>query len=138
MARRKAQKLDNKPQDYETQKRYWYRKLARSGFHDIEREGPKYKVEAHTARFNTEAVARSWHAKTEYYSMAGQFLNNYKFASRLEKIIWEYHTNGISARNIAKLLKKVKIIKPNKDNISTIIKRLIIEMKKLYLPGYKS
>ncbi len=71
--------------------------------------------------------------------MAGQFLNNYNFRSKLEKVIWEYHCNGISYRNIAKLLRKVKTsMTPNKDNINAIINKLEIEMKKLYMPHYKA
>lgn len=127
---KKTKKKPSKPQSYEKLKEVWYKKLEKSGFEDIEKD--EYNLKQHSSRFAEPVVVRNWHAKSEYYSMAGQFLNNYKFASNLEKVIWEYHSNGISMRNIAKLLKRVKIIKPNKDNINEIISRLIAEMKKMY------
>ena len=126
-----------KPEDYQKLKEVWYKKLERSGFVDIEKD--EYNLKQYSFRFNQDAVVRSWHSKTEYYSMAGQFLNHYKFASNLEKTIWEYHVNGIGVRDIAKLLTKAKVrsIKPNKDNVQKVVSRLAEEMKKIYLPGYK-
>lgn len=127
-----------KPQDYKTLKDLWYKKLAKTGFYDIEWDEYDFKDVTPSVRFSRPIVIRNWHAKSEYYSMAGRFLHEYKFASNLEKAIWDYHSNGISARNIVKLLKKVKVIKPNKDNISTIIKRLVGKMKEMYMTGSKA
>lgn len=125
-----------KKQDYQKLKEVWYKKLERSGFVDAERD--EYTLKQYSSRFNQAEVVRNWHSKTEYYSMAGQFLNTHKFASRLEKVIWEYHANGVSVRDIAKLLKHVKVIKPNKDNVHKILARLIREMKSMYLHDYKT
>lgn len=137
MAQDTRKKKPNKPESYQKLKVYWYKKLAKSGFRDIERDGPKYKIESYDTQFNTQEAARTWYAKSEYYSMARRFLHDYKFKSNLEKVIWEYHSEGISYRNIAKLLKNVKIMIPNKDNVNNIVKRLIVEMKKMYLVGYE-
>lgn len=121
-----------KPKDYKTLKNEWYEKLRESGFHDIEQDEFRFKHVSHASYFGREIVRRNYHAKSEYYSMAGQFLNTHKFSSELEKVIWEYHTHGISMRNIAKLLKKVNV-DMNKDSVNNVIKPLVVEMKKLYL-----
>lgn len=121
-----------KPKDYNSLKKEWYEKLADSGFKDIEQDEFKFKHVSHASYFGREIVKRNYHAKSEYYSMAGQFLNSYKFESELEKVIWEYHANGISLRNIAKLLKTVEI-DMNKDSVHGVLKKLVAEMKKRYL-----
>ena len=133
--RRKKLKVTNR-QDYATQKAIWYKKLESSGFEDAERD--EYRLKQYSAKFNQAAVRNSLEAKTEYYSMARRFMYDFKFESYLDKIVWEYHTNGISYRNIVRLLKNVKVsITPNKDNINAIINRLEHKMKLLYLVGYK-
>lgn len=68
---------------------------------------------------------KSWEAKQEYYIMAEHFLNEYKFKSNFERIIWEYHTNGMSARNILKTLKKAKVTDlKHHDSIADVTVRL--------------
>jgi len=73
--------------------------------------------------------------------MASQFLNNYKFKSKLETVIWEYHTNAISIDNIAEIIYKLKIVHLKKKALHTTIYRIITrlrrEMMKLYMNGYK-
>lgn len=116
----------------------WYAKLktAKSeeypnGFKDIE----IYKS------FGASDVPRSiklraaWENQIvqDYYCMAQHFLNEYEFDSELEKVMWEYHTNGISIRNIVKLLKKARIRKHNRISVWKIVKRLENIMKGLYL-----
>jgi hypothetical protein len=136
MAKQKK-KTKTEPFSFEKLKKEWYTKLKKEGFEDIERhESATFALKSSSNKFNTADVARDYYAKSEYYSMARKFLHDYKFSSNLEKVIWEYHTEAISARDIAKLLVKVKVIKPNKDNISQIIARLAQEMKKIYLVGY--
>ncbi len=123
-----------KEQELLDQKAIWYKKLEQSGFKDIEKD--EHRLKQWSSKLNTDVVRRNWEAKNEYYSMARRFLNNYKFESNLEKNIWAYHAEGISARNISKLLKKVRI---NKYfvTISVITRRLAYEMKKMYIPGFK-
>lgn len=126
--------MSKKPQpNLKELQKEWYEKLEKSGFQDIEKDEYNFKTVTHASRFSQEVVARTYEAKSEYYSMCGRFLHEYKFESELERVIFEYHAEAISTRNIAKLLKKVKIIKPNKDNVSQIIKKLVIKMKKMYL-----
>lgn len=130
------QKKTKKPESLASLKKKWYAKLEKSGFEDAERpEFDRYALKSSSDKFNTADTVRDYYAKTEYYSMARKFLHDYKFSSNLEKVIWEYHTEGISVRNIAKLLKKVKF-KMNKDKVNAVTMRLEKEMKKLYLVGY--
>ena len=134
--KKKRSKAKVAPKDYRSLKKIWYDKLAKSGFDDIEYNEEKFKHVSHGSYFGRTEVARNYYPKMEYYSMAGQFLHNHKFQSNLEKVIWEYHANGISIRNIIKLLNKVRIYR-KKDEIHAVIKALVHEMKKKHLVGYE-
>ncbi len=126
-----------KPRTYEEERKIWYKKLSKS-FQDIEKDEFNFKTGLNSSRFKNSNTLRDYHAKSEYYSMAGQFLNNFKFSSNLERIIWEYHSNAVSCRNIAKILRRVSTSRKfNKDSINKVIRSLVIEMKKLYLVGFK-
>lgn len=120
--------------EYAKLKKVWYKKLAKSGFEDIETNKEKLKVWSN--RFTQQKSVDSREAKEQYYHMATSFLNSYKFSSQIEKIIWEYHTEGISGRDIAKILKKTKVFKSNRQTIWLMIKHLKNEMKKMYMPSY--
>jgi hypothetical protein len=132
----KKKKPQTKPKTYQELKTYWYKKLAKSGFEDIEND--KQQLKQSSSKFSEAVVVRTWSAKSEYYSMAGQFLHSYKFKTPLERIVWEYHANGISIRDIADTLNKVKRQKLKKDKIFAILKRLIKEMKSIYLVSTKN
>lgn len=111
----------------------WYAKLKDEGFEDIERSEDMLKVWSTTF---TMAVPNSstpiqLAAKESYYRFATHFLNEYKFEKDRDKVIWEYHSNGISMRNIAELLKKVNI-KTNRQCVCDTINDLTIIMKKMY------
>lgn len=129
MSRRKKPKAT-----YEELKSVWYKKLESKGFKDIEKN--ELQLKSYSTEFARPPTVRNWHAKSEYYSMAGQFLHNYKFESRLERIIWEYHINGIGSRSIARVLNKAKVSNIYGTKVFQIIQRLVREMKKMYLPGY--
>lgn len=138
MSQQRKKQPSNKPEDYQKIRDVWYRKLERTGFEDIEQDEYNFKTGLNSYRFKNKDVLRDYHAKSEYYSMAGQFLHSHKFASNLEKTIWEYHANAISVRNIAKLLSKVRTTrKMNKDSVNKIVQRLTTEMKRKYVTGFK-
>lgn len=69
----------------------------------------------------------------EYYRFAGHFLNDHRFASKLEKLIWELHANGLSMRNIVKKLKPKYPVYRDKVNITLM--RLVKLMKVKYNIG---
>lgn len=118
-----------KNEQYKKLEEYWYKKLEKDGFNDVE------SSEDHLKMWTSTMLKKStptWRAKEHYYYMATQFLNDYKFESNRERIIWEYHANGISVRDIVVILKKVRI-KLKKDAVWLIIKKLQAAMKRLYL-----
>lgn len=108
--------------EYEELRNKWYKKLSKvkddvypDGFTDIESYENILKVYS-SDYFNSRRATRSavtqnggWQAKATYYSMAERYLQEYPFETRKEQIIWEYHTNAISIRDIVRLLRKVRI-----------------------------
>ena len=132
-----------KQPSYEEQRDKWYAKLKREGFEDIEVIGDPHerlKLWSSTLIANRTKVFTQhggWEAKAEYYRLAAHFLNDYKFKKRVEAVIWDYHANGISIRDIAKTLNKVRSKKLNYWDIWAILKRLRAEMYKMYLPNRK-
>lgn len=55
--------------------------------------------------------------------MARNFLEEHSFRTELDKTIWAYYSEGITVRDIAKLLAEVGIRKP-KSTVWDIVKRL--------------
>jgi hypothetical protein len=87
----------------------WYKKLADSGFEDIENDRGYLKTNVntrYTRGYNNgkdvEAVAIDYEIKANYYRLAGQFLYEHKFANDSERNLWKYHAEGMSHREIVK------------------------------------
>ncbi len=94
----------------------WYKKAADSGFNDIEtQDGDLKRPGLNNHKYYTTI---GWEAKVSYYTMAEFFLNDYKFETTMDKVMWEYHSHGLSYREIAKLLKHLKLI--NKISYVTV------------------
>lgn len=125
-----------KSKTYEQFRDEWYKKLAKEGFTDIENDEDHLKF--YTSRFAADFTQETWAAKTAYYQMAENFLNDYKFETHLERAIWEYHTNALSYRDIAKILKKLRLVKRmNRTTIYQIIKRLKVKMFDMYMVKHR-
>jgi len=108
----------------------WYKKVKKeTDFKDIEQD--EDHLVDWSDRFYRQKFLDTYEAKAEYYYMATHFLNDYKFETTLDKIIWEYHSNGISFTNISKLLKKVRK-KVSRDQVEIVINKLKTAMRKLY------
>ncbi len=121
--------------EYEKLRAVWYKKLEKEGFSDIESD--EYNLKVWSAKF-AKVSPEVYQAKEAYTHMATSFLNDYKFENPLERLIWEYHTEAISIRDIVKLLrKKTKVMTINRSSIWAIVNRLETSMKKMYLTGYK-
>jgi hypothetical protein len=107
-------------------KKIWYKKLKKSGFEDIERDEYSLKYTTSNALFSKHGRIRTGtHVMIqEYYYMAEHFLNSYTFASERDRVIWNYHTNGLSNDNIAKTLKKARIKKCGRWTVWRIINEL--------------
>lgn len=128
--------MAKKKLSYKEEKDIWYKKLEKSGFVDIEQDEDNLKK--WSSVFTKEVGKHSlevWKIKAEYFQMATNFLEEYKFDNNIEKVIWEYHANGLRIREIADLLKKarVKSVGVKKSNIYNIIKRLKNSMYAMYV-----
>lgn len=126
--------MSTKP-DFKTLQAKWYAKLKKSGFEDIEYANDYLK--SSTSRFVAENPnPESWIATEQYYRLAAHFLHDYKFESKRDAVIWEYHANGISVRDISVLLKKARQKRRiSSSEVSKDIGRLRDEMKLMYLPS---
>lgn len=126
---------DNK-REYERLRAIWYQKLKDDGFNDVEQDEDNLK--SWSTKFVREGTPLALiESKTAYYQMATNFLNEYKFESELEKIIWTYHTEAISYRDIATVLKETKVVKKmDRTTIWQIVQKLKKSMKNMYLSGY--
>lgn len=127
--------MAKKPSEFQKLKAKWYKKLAdETDFVDIEQDEERLK--SYSSQFSRERSVLSWEAKAAYYQMCTSLLNEHEFTSSLERIIWEYHTNAISFRDIASTLTKARVAMLNKDAVYRIVKRLEHIMKTRYLSGY--
>ena len=109
----------------------WRKKLKKSGFQDIEDEDEN--IDRGSWDFRMKRVQRIYRTKSEYYYMATQFLNDYKFESVLEKTIWTYHAEGVSVRDIVKLLNELKLSKyKHWSSVHIILQKLEAKMYEMY------
>lgn len=113
----------------------WTDKLEKSGFEDIESDEETLKIYSTVmfSRARSKVNNGGFEAKAQYYQMATSFLEEYKFDSRLDKIIWEYHAEGLSVRDIANTLNKVKRTKTNYTTVWLLIKQLKKSMYAMYM-----
>lgn len=119
-----------KQPSYQELRETWYKKLTDSGFEDIETNDFNLKSSA-----NKFAKRKNLYDKSEYFYMARQFLNDYKFESKREQVIWEYWAEGMSVRDIAETLQKTKVVPRSFDRnkVWVIVKHLKGIMLKMYL-----
>jgi hypothetical protein len=120
-----------KTKSYKEIREVWYKKLETSGFKDIETND--YNLKTNSNVFAKKRSIKSQDSKYEYFYMARQFLNDYKFNSRKEQIIWEYWSEGMSVTGIVETLRKTKIVPKNFDNnkafsIITKLKEIMLDM----------
>jgi hypothetical protein len=126
-----------KKSDFDKLKNEWYQKLKDSGFDDAENGSEELKVRTYDmlSGKGSSNQGGGWEAKASYYQMATNLLNDYKFETHQESLIWEYHSNAISIRDITKLLNQN--LPPNeqmgKDTVWLIIKKLKSTMFDMYL-----
>ncbi len=117
--------------EFERLKKIWDKRLEASGFKDAEVDG-ELKVLSINFWGHPTSMHRQhlecYEARQDYYLMCSSFLNFYQFQSKLDCLVWELHTNGMSSRLISERLKKNKI-KANKDTVGKIVDRLDSIMK---------
>ena len=116
--------------ELEKQTAIYYKKLKREGFDDI--EYPNGSIRSAFPKNARNKAPDYWEHIHEYYYVANHFLHEYQFETKIDKIIWTYHAEGLSVRDIANTLKKVKIKKKQRGAVHNTIKRLESIMKKMY------
>jgi hypothetical protein len=67
-----------------------------------------------------------------YYRMAEHFLNDYTFPSSEYRFIWKHHSEGLSYREIVKLMNTNPGTHATKWKVNEVIKHLVATMKLLY------
>ena len=120
--------MDPNNKNFKELQKKWYKKLKDAGFHDVEQES-WYMDRLAPSKSYENAVER-FNSREEYYRLAGQFLHSYKFESNLDKLVWTYHSDGLSVREIAKQLGQHRI-RLTRNPVHQIIKRLANIMLKL-------
>lgn len=111
----------------------WYKKAKAAGFEDIEGSESYLKIYSTRLFHRHDRDAGKIQAKAEYYRLATHFLHDHKFESERDKLIWEYHSNGLSAKDISEILKKVKVSNIKRSAITNVITKLSDAMKRRYL-----
>ena len=97
--------MDRNSKEYKTLVAKWEKKLEESGLENIEQPDGNLKLWA-SQFFKVRYDATVFEAKEQYYRLAGQFLNDYRFEDKLDKQIWKMHAEGMSIRTIVKLRRK--------------------------------
>lgn len=115
----------------------WYKKLAKTGFVDVETDQGDLKVpehrhyrqhDGHTNRYSVNekteiaGIIQRAESAAEYYRLAGDFLREYKFKSAADKRIWASHAEGATVREMASVNKRWKV--HTKSPIGRTLKRL--------------
>jgi hypothetical protein len=119
--------------DLEKLKAVWYKKLADTGFVDVETDEWNLKNTFDSSRFTRKKSLDTYKQKAEYYYMTDHFLNTHAFENELEKVIWEYHCNAVSTRDIADTLTKTGLKNMGRCTVWKVVKKLRLIMYRLYL-----
>lgn len=84
----------------------WYKKLAKSGFKDIEDPSRQDNPLIHwdSIEFQRYWTPDAFVEKQRYYELARQMLFDFKFKSKRDKKIWELHADGAQNKDIAKVV----------------------------------
>lgn len=99
----------------------WYKKLEDSGFRDCETQEGYFKQASLSGLLDVSS-------KMRYFQLAGQFLHEYKFKNKFERVVWSKHASGLSFREMTVELKAEGFKTANKDGINDIVKLLAKEM----------
>jgi len=112
----------------------WYKKLEDSGFQDIE---TRYLTSwPNSSDFYSTLDPEEMQARAAYYDMATRLSNDFTWKSELEHTIWDYHTNGMSMRDIVRTLNKVINPGVSVKTVFLVIKKYKETMIQLYMPEY--
>lgn len=116
------------PTQFKKLKLEWYKKLAKSGFRDIENENGRMDIGKSLHNIVQKYDQNSYAEKEEYYRLAGRFLWDYPFPSKQERLIWELHSEGVAIDDIYVELKKKRMSKGRRQ-IWLLIRKYAVEMR---------
>lgn len=107
------------------QEAYWYARLAKEGFEDIEdTSSPLRPLKAwHNLKWRN-ADPQHVASTVAYYTKARHVLQSGLFANKLSYRIWELHCDGLGVREIEKAIKGRK----RKSAIAKLIKQMAEEL----------
>lgn len=123
--------MDTKSKEFKALKAKWYKKLKDTGFEDIEQDETYLKVWS-SYFFKVNYNATLFEAKEDYYRMAGYFLNEHKFESEYDRLVWSMHADGLGIREIAKRLRRKKM-KAYVTLVHSVVRRLSKVMVTLHV-----
>lgn len=109
--------MSPKSREFKALKALWYKKLAKTGFEDIEMD--EYRLERYHSFDFPGQQPLSFEMRQRYFELANQLLHAHKFKSPKERNIWKLHASGWTVRDIAK-----KHGYKDKHSIDIVINRL--------------
>lgn len=95
----------------------WNRKLAKAGFVDAENRENGMLKKWHSFYYQARFTPESFEERRRYFELATAWLNDGTFETGRHKTAWAHHCEGLSYREIAKLMKT------NYDVIMALINR---------------
>lgn len=117
--------------EHKALERFWYDKLKKEGFIDIEDTTISNRplLSWHSFKFcKTPKVKQE--ALSDYYYKASQLLNTYEFEKPIHRRIWELHCEGYSWRKIESIIQwEPGSLHHKKDIIGSIINRIAESIK---------
>lgn len=120
--------MNPKSKEFKKLQDKWYGKLEKSGFVDLEQADGNLKSWSSGAYRDYEDPNLR-ESKEEYYRLAGQFLHSFKFESKRERTIWEFHSRGVSIRDIVGLLAR-RNIRTCRFTVHQVLQKLKKELLK--------
>lgn len=109
----------------------WAKKLAESGFNDLEKNEDEYVVrpEEITTKFNDDSfgsyVEFVENAGLDYYQFCHQILREFPFKRELDRVVFELYTEGTTEREISKKLKQTRHRGLDQSNVNRLIRRIL-------------
>lgn len=109
----------------------WAKKLAESGFNDLEKNEDEYVVrpEEITTKFNDDSfgsyVEFVENSGLDYYQFCHQILRDFKFRNEMDRFVFEQYTEGRTEREIQRDLTGTNFRNVSNIAIHKIIKKIL-------------
>jgi hypothetical protein len=120
--------MDQNSKEFKELQAEWDAKLAKSGFKDAENRASDTLNDWHGSRFINRHAPASFAATEEYYQMAGRFLYDKQWETKVDRRIWELYAAGETVAGIAKILKRERFSLRAKSHIHRKIQKFAKEM----------